>query len=763
MMAKEDAMQRGFRIAGKVSAAALSLVAATAFAGAPVPTLFRVTSAASRTLFQGAQKSWPIQVDENSAFEAVGQGGLWLPSPTGGRQYAKFEKRVVHDNGTWTWIGTISTVHGDQSVVLTFGKNAVFGFIPQDSGPPLQITTRDGQSSVIVTDGSALRRSTEWLRMHSQPDTVVPSLPARSHTFGTTMPAAANVMAASATAPATIDVMVAYTIGLAHAYGSLDAVETRIQYLVDWTNQAYVNSNINQQIRLVKTVEVNYPDNDDDNVALADLQNPAGSTNPAAAGLRQIPSLRLQYRADLVSLMRPYDSAQGSVCGLGYLNGANEAPIVPSQQSAYGYSTVGDIGDGTEQGLSCGVNTFAHELGHNMGDAHDRADVAPGTTGGAYSYSYGYQTSASSGFHTIMAYGLGGQALVGVFSNPDVSTCQNSPCGVSDSDPSNSADNAHSMNNTAPLIAAFEPARVDYAHNDVDGDGKSDLIWQWNGGWNGSQWVADQFAYWIMDGTALSRSLALSESWYGLHVIATGDFTGDGKMDAILTDGTNMEMWVGDGGSFDDGTMNYIGAYPSGWTVAGTGDLNGDGFTDLVWTNGSQIAEWLMDGSTGTTTPFFASFKQTLGSGWRYIGMGDFDGDGKADLLLTNGGTMQMWTNFNNGSFAGVATHSYPVGWTLLGTGDVNGDHKADLLWRDSSQTHFAYWIMGGPQLVKSWSVAVTQEWKFGTSGDFNGDGYLDLVWYNGSQIVMWPGQSSGVYRGTIIHSYPAGAWTMLP
>lgn len=356
-------MQCRLRVAGKLLTLSLSLIAAAAFAGSPAPTLFRIVSATPETLFQGAQKSWSIKVDENSAFDALAKGGLWLPNPSGGREYAKFARQVVHGDGTWTWIGTVSTVHGDQSVVLTFGKGAVFGYIPQGSGFPLQITTYGGRTSIVMTDGNALRHSTEWLRMHSQPDVVIPPQPKQSRASSMTMPAAANAVPASAAAPVTIDVMVAYTIGLAHAYGSLGAVETRIQYLVDWTNQAYINSNVYQQIRLVHTVEVNYPDNNDDNVALSDLQNPAASSNPAAAGLRPITAWRLQYRADLVSLLRPYDAAQNA-CGLGYMNGAGETPITPAQ-SAYGYSTVGDIGDATVPGQSCGINSFAHELGQH--------------------------------------------------------------------------------------------------------------------------------------------------------------------------------------------------------------------------------------------------------------------------------------------------------------------------------------------------------------------------------------------------------------
>ncbi|MES2403851.1 MAG: FG-GAP-like repeat-containing protein [Pseudomonadota bacterium] len=738
---------------GRIFGLFLILAAAPALAQTQ-PTLFTLSAGTPTVLGQGVQKSWPIKVNEDQAFDAIFKGGMWLPNPAGGRIYAKYKRHILHDNGTWTWIGTVSSVHGDQSVVLTFGKDGVFGLVPQASGYPLRIMTRKGQTTLVETSAQAMAKSAKALRLYSKPDYVIPprvALKGKSTAAATESAASTAMQSAAASGSVTIDVMVAYTPGFVTELGSQSLALTRIQNLVDITNTAYVTSGVNQQIRLVNTVQVNYPDNTDDQSALDDITGIDENGNPVTipAALQGIAALRVQYGADLVTLMRSFDDTTQNGCGVGWLIGGNQTAIT-QQSNVYGYNVVSDgtSNNSSGQPVYCLETTFAHELGHNMGDAHDRANASES---GAYPYSYGYQGNGVNGFSTIMAYGTATTTPLAVFSNPNISTCQNTPCGVADT-ASNSADNAHSMNNTAVAIASFEPTMIGttppstYVHNDVDGDGKSDLIWRST---NGSQ-----FAYWLMNGTQLTASFAIPTSTT-YKFVATGDFNGDGKMDAIWTDGTSMYMWIGNGSSF---TSVYMGGFPTGWTVVGAGDLNGDGSTDLVWANSNQVAEWLMSGST-----MMASYRQTLASGWRYLGMGDFDGDGKADLLLTNGSAMQMWTAFSSGAFQAVATHAYPAGWTLLGTGDVNGDHKADLLWRDNSQTHFAYWIMSSTQLVKSWLVAVTPEWKFGTSGDFNGDGLLDLVWYNGSQLVMWPGSSTGVYKGVYFHSYPTGGWTMLP
>ena len=725
----------------------LSILAAVPAMAVTPPTLFTLETGAPKILAQGAQKSWPIKIDEEQAFNAIFQGGMWLPNPAGGRIYAKYQRHILHDNGTWTWIGTVSTVHGDQSVVLTFGKDGAFGLVPQASGYPLRIVTRAGETRMVETSAS-MSRSTQQLRLHSKPDYFVPPRVVPAHGVRTVSAAAsAPAQAAASSGAVTIDVMVAYTPGFVTELGSQALALARIQNLVDITNQAYTASGVNQQIRLVDTVEVNYPDNTSNDSALDDLTglDTNGNPVPIPASLQGIASLRVQYGADLVSLIRSYDNATQGNCGVGWLIGGDQTQIVPSQSNAYGYSVVSD---GSNGGYYCLDTTFAHELGHNMGNAHDRANA---NEPGAYSYSYGYLGNGTNGFSTIMAYGTATDTPLAIFSNPNISTCQNTPCGVADS-ASNSADNAHSMNNTAALIAQFEPTMVGspvptvhYVHNDVNGDGMSDIVWR-------SKSNA-QTAYWIMNGAQLSSSFVASVNT-NYKLIATGDFNGDGKMDMIWTDGSGMWMWTGNGSSF---TSNYMRPYPTRWTVVGTDDLDGDGKTDLIWATSGQIAEWLMNGPA-----FTATYSQNLPTGWRYLTVGDFDGDGKADLLLTNGSAMQMWTNFNAGTFTQVATHTYPPGWTILGAGDVNGDGKDDLLWRDNAHTRFAYWVMNGPQLASSAAIYVSPQWQFGTMGDFSGNGLTGFVWYNSSQIVLWPGSSTGNYQGIVVHSYPS-AWTMLP
>jgi hypothetical protein len=731
------------------------------------PTLYTINSGTPKVLGQGVQKSWPIKVNENNAFDAVFKGGMWLPNPAGGQIYVKYQRHILHDNGTWTWIGTTSSVRGEQSVVLTFGKDGVFGLIPLASGYPLRIATRQGQTSVIETSARAMARSSEALRLYSQPDYLMP--PPRAVAKGTPVAASSRSAANAAIVPppgaVTIDVMVAYTPGFVTEVGTQSLALTRIQNLVDITNTAYAGSGVNQRIRLVNTVEVNYPDNTSNQSALDDLTgfDPNGNPVPIPASLQGIASLRTQYGADLVTLIRSFDSSAQGGCGIGWLIGGGQTAIVPSKSYVLGYNVVSDgtSDNGSGQLVYCLDTTFAHELGHNMGDAHDRANAGKDPNGnpipGAYSYSFGYLGNGDNGFSTIMAYGTPTTHPVAVFSNPEISVCQNTPCGVADTAP-NSADNAHSMNNTASLIAQFEPTMVPITpvptttvRNDVNGDGYSDIFWR--------NRTSQRFAYWLLEGDNIKQMAASVPVANSYSLVADGNFDGNtrGLSELVWDNGINIWLWQNTGSAFSSA---LIGSHPAGWSIVGGCDLDDDGKTDLLWRNNAdgRFAYWLMNGASVR----FKSASVPVSKNYRLVATGDFNGDGRCDLVWDNGINIWEWQSTGNG-FNQALVGSHPAGWDIVDGADVDGDGLTDLIWISNDGGRLAYWIMNGAKVIaRAPSSPILAGYTFVGVGDFNGDGMADILWASPSSVVEWFGNGQGFGAATLAN-IPSGWIPMEP
>src|SRR5262249_14223430 len=83
---------------------------------------------------------------------------------------------------------------------------------------------------------------------------------------------------------------------------------------------------------------------------------------------------------------------------------------------------------------------------------------------------------------------------------------------------------------------------------------------------------------------------------------------------------------------------------------------------------------------------------------WLPLVAGDFDRDGKADLLWRNRSTGRVDVWLMNGTTRASATTIWTgdAAWVPIAAGDFNGDGKPDLMWRNSSTGQVIVWIMNG-------------------------------------------------------------------
>ena len=282
------------------------------------------------------------------------------------------------------------------------------------------------------------------------------------------------------------------------------------------------------------------------------------------------------------------------------------------------------------------------------------------------------------------------------------------------------------VNNDAPAASVS-------AKSDINGNGVSDVLFQYTGG-------DHQLGFWL-DGTDNWQGQGLSEpaEW---DVIGAYDMSSDGKADVVMlgnvtvsgvkgafvgyrkngdmstwenisyltnaegidwqvevgnltgNEGKNSILWhapdLGAVGVWTDGTDNWVSlgtGYDRNWEMIGAGDFDGDGADSILFSYANGAKYYALD-LDRTATELGVS-----DSGWEVRAIGDFSGDGKDDIVAFNAATglVAKWENGNSGSWSSLGQLN-AADWFIAGAGDYNGDGKDDLLVRQYSTGMLGYY-----------------------------------------------------------------------
>lgn len=247
-------------------------------------------------------------------------------------------------------------------------------------------------------------------------------------------------------------------------------------------------------------------------------------------------------------------------------------------------------------------------------------------------------------------------------------------------------------NVSGPLTGAYAavPAvscEIDVYVADLDGNGRDDLLMvrgrnliKLISRGDGTFWNGTNPHGWVKQGARCG----------------IGDFDGDGRADIACTSGTPGGVLLhvarslgGDVWNYTNDTLAGLGVSSMANHLVTTGDFNADGLTDIIIATKTGSTWTLLAGASNGTGFTWKTQPTTWGHGANTehdtLTRGDFDGDGKSDIMLIR--ALSGPDEAHIGLAAKGATERFrlvqvasPAGLNEISTGDFNADGKTDLV-----------------------------------------------------------------------------------
>lgn len=239
-----------------------------------------------------------------------------------------------------------------------------------------------------------------------------------------------------------------------------------------------------------------------------------------------------------------------------------------------------------------------------------------------------------------------------------------------------------------------------------------------------------------VDGTELASGIPFDPAFTGGVRVAAGDVTGDGISDAIVAMGPGGGLVKAlDGANLSIGIAGYpFGPAFAGGVFVAVGDVNGDGRGDLIASQGAGGGlVHVLNGADASLIAAVEPFGPDFTGGVR-VASGDVNGDGRDDLIAAqaSGGLVSVTSGADGTVLAqGFVYAPNLQGGVYVAAGDVNGDGRDDVITAPGSGSGPVYALDAASGTVLTAIVPFSSAFNGGVrvaAADLTGEGRAEIL-----------------------------------